>query len=101
MSKPTTIRIPEELLRKIDQLVLELKVDRSDYPSEVLRKGFIMDNEDRALQKCLREELSQMEVCREWSPTGKARGTSMFFGAAFVLNPTLFIAIIANVHKPG
>jgi len=65
MAKPTTIRIPEELLRESDQLVRELKVGRSDYPREVLRKGFTMDKEDRTLQKYLRGELSQMEVCRE------------------------------------
>jgi predicted transcriptional regulator len=70
MAKPTTIRIPEELLKQIDQLARELKLDRSAYLREVLRKGFSIDKQDRALQKYLRGEMSQMEVCQEldWNP---------------------------------
>ena len=70
MSKPTTIRIPEDLLNEIDQFVQELKLDRSVYLREVLRKGFSMDKQDRLLEKYHRRELSQMEVCEElgWSP---------------------------------
>jgi len=65
MAKPTTIRIPEDLLNEIDQLVQELKLDRSAYLREVLRKGFSVDKQDRLLEKYHRRELSQMEVCRE------------------------------------
>ncbi|NVM22528.1 MAG: ribbon-helix-helix protein, CopG family [Desulfobacterales bacterium] len=70
MAKPTTIRIPEDLLNEIDQLVQELKLDRSAYLREVLRKGFSIDKQDRLLLKYIRSELSQLEVCRElnWSP---------------------------------
>ena len=70
MAKPTTIRIPEDLLNEIDQLVQELKLDRSAYLREVLQKGFSVDKQDRLLEKYRRRELSQMEVCRElgWSP---------------------------------
>jgi Arc/MetJ-type ribon-helix-helix transcriptional regulator len=70
MAKPTTIRIPEDLLNEIDQFVQELKLDRSVYLREVLRKGFSMDKQDRLLEKYHRRELSQMEVCEElgWSP---------------------------------
>ena len=70
MAKPTTIRIPEDLLNEIDQLVQELNLDRSVYLREVLRKGFSMDKQDRLLEKYHRRELSQMEVCEElgWSP---------------------------------
>ena len=71
MAKPTTIRIPEDLLNEIDQLVQELKLDRSVYLREVLRKGFSMDKQDRLLEKYHRRELSQMEVfCEElgWNP---------------------------------
>ncbi len=70
MAKPTTIRIPEDLLKEIDQIVQELKLDRSAYLREVLRKGFSMDKQDRLLEKYNRRELSQMEVCEElgWSP---------------------------------
>ena len=70
MAKPTTIRIPEELLNEINELVEELKLDRSAYLREVLRKGFSADKQDRILVKYVRKELSQMEVCKElnWAP---------------------------------
>ena len=70
MARPTTIRIPEELLNEIDQLVRELSLDRSAYLREVLRKGFEIDKQDRLLEKYIRGELSQMEVCSQmnWDP---------------------------------
>jgi hypothetical protein len=70
MAKPTTIRIPEDLLNEIDEIVKKLKLDRSAYLREVLRKGFSLDKQDRLLLKYVRKELSQMEVCKElnWAP---------------------------------
>ena len=70
MAKPTTIRIPEDLLNEINELVQELKLDRSAYLREVLRKGFSTDKQDRLLLKYVRKELSQLEVCKElnWTP---------------------------------
>jgi len=70
MAKPTTIRIPEDLLNEINDLVKELKLDRSTYLREVLRKGFSLDKQDRLLRKYVRKEVSQMEVCKElnWDP---------------------------------
>ena len=70
MAKPTTIRIPEDLLNEIDQFVQESKLDCSAYLREVLKKGFSGDKQDRLLIKYTRGELSQMEVCRElkWNP---------------------------------
>lgn len=70
MAKPTTIRIPEDLLNEIEQFVKESKLDRSAYLREVLRKGFSLDKQDRLLIKYVRKELSQMEVCKElkWDP---------------------------------
>jgi len=70
MAKPTTIRIPEDLLNEINELVQELNLDRSAYLRDVLRKGFSFDKQDRLLLKYVRKELSQMEVCKElnWDP---------------------------------
>lgn len=70
MARPTTIRIPEELLSEIDQLVRELSLDRSAYLREVIRKGFEIDKQDRLLEKYARRELSQMEICSQmnWDP---------------------------------
>jgi metal-responsive CopG/Arc/MetJ family transcriptional regulator len=70
MTKPTTIRIPEDLLNDIDQFVQEANLDRSTYLREILRKGFSLDKQERFLQKYARGYLSQMEVCKalNWSP---------------------------------
>jgi len=70
MTKPTTIRIPEDLLNEIERFVQESNLDRSTYLREVLRKGFSLDKQDRLLLKYVRKELSQMEVCKElkWNP---------------------------------
>ena len=65
MGKPTTIRIPEDLLDEINEFVQELKLDRSAYLREVVRKGFSVDKQDRLLLKYVLKELSQMEVCEE------------------------------------
>ena len=70
MTKPTTIRIPEELLNEINEFIQELKLDRSAYLREVLQKGFSIDKQDRLLLKYVRKELNQMDVCKElnWTP---------------------------------
>ena len=70
MAKPTTIRISEDLLSEINEMVQELNLDRSAYLREVLRKGFSFDKQDRLLLKYVRKELSQMEVCKKlnWTP---------------------------------
>jgi hypothetical protein len=70
MAKPTTIRIPEDLLNEIDLFVAKANLDRSSYLREVLRKGFSMDRQERLLMKYVHSELSQMEVCQEleWNP---------------------------------
>lgn len=70
MAKPTTIRIPEDLLYEINEFVRELKLDRSAYLREVVRKGFSMDKQDRSLLKYVHKELSMMEVCQalKWDP---------------------------------
>jgi len=70
MAKPTTVRIPDELLNEIDQFAQELELDRSAYLIQVLQKGFSVDKQERLLLKYVRGELSQMEVCRKlnWTP---------------------------------
>ena len=70
MAKPTTIRISEDLLSEINEMVEELNLDRSAYLREVLRKGFSFDKQDRLVLKYVRKELSLMEVCKKlnWTP---------------------------------
>jgi metal-responsive CopG/Arc/MetJ family transcriptional regulator len=65
MAKPTTIRIPEDLLNEIDQVVKELNLDRSAFLRDVLRKGFSLDRQERLLRLYHRGELSLQETCHE------------------------------------
>ena len=65
MAKPTTIRIPEDLLHEINQFVKEMQLDRASYLREVLRKGFSIDRQERLLRHYTRGDLSMMEVCHE------------------------------------
>ena len=64
MTKPTTIRLSEDLLEEIDRFVQERNLDRSAYLREILKKGFSLDKMDRMFDKYASAELSQMEVCR-------------------------------------
>lgn len=64
MTKPTTIRLPEDLLEEIDRFVQEGNLDRSAYLREILKKGFSLDKMERTFDKYAKGELSQMETCR-------------------------------------
>ena len=64
MAKPTTVRVPEELLNEIDQLVKENELDRSTYLREVLQKGFLLDKQERALKGYAAGKLTLMELSR-------------------------------------
>jgi len=70
MTKPTTIRLSEELLKEIEEFVQEARLDRSAYLREILQKGFSLDKQNRILQKYASGELSILEVCRTlgWNP---------------------------------
>ena len=70
MTKPTTIRLSEDLLKEIDEFVQETHLDRSAYLREILQKGFSLDKQQRILKKYASGELSLMEACRilGWNP---------------------------------
>ena len=70
MAKPTTFRIPEDLLREIEKNAQESKVDRSVYLREVLQKGVWVDKQERWLKKYSLGEVTMMGLCRElnWTP---------------------------------
>lgn len=65
MAKSTTIRIPDDLLNEIDQVVKELKLDRSAFLRDVLKKGFSLDRQERLLRLYQRGELSLQETCQK------------------------------------
>ena len=70
MTKPTTIRLSEDLLKEIEDFIQEAHLDRSAYLREILRKGFSLDKQQRILQKYSSGQLSLLEVCRAlgWNP---------------------------------
>lgn len=65
MAKPTTVRIPEDILKEIDQQAKKLKLDRSTYLREVLTKGLSMDKKERTLKEYSRGELTMIEACHK------------------------------------
>ena len=65
MTKPTTIRIPDDLLEQIEELVKERELDRAGYLREVLMKGFTVDRQERLLQDYHQGKLSLMEICQK------------------------------------
>jgi hypothetical protein len=70
MAKPTTFRIPDDLLREIEKNIRDSKIERSVYLREVLQKGVRVDKQDRWLKKYISGEESLMDLCRElnWTP---------------------------------
>ena len=65
MAKPTTIRIPDDLLNEIDQVVKELNLDRSAFLRDVLKKGFSLDRKERLIRLYQKGELSLQETCQK------------------------------------
>ena len=70
MAKPTTFRIPEDLLTEIEKNIRDSRMERSVYLREVIRKGVQADKEERWLKKYSTGEAGMMDVCREmdWEP---------------------------------
>lgn len=70
MARPTTFRIPDDLLQEIEKNIRDLKMERSVYLREVLQKGVRADKQDRWLDKYASGDASMTEVCRElgWAP---------------------------------
>ena len=65
MAKPTTVRVPEELLNEIDKLVKENDLDRSTCLREVLKKGFLLDKQERVLKDYAGGKLTLIEACHK------------------------------------
>ena len=64
MLKPATVRIPEEFFREISNFVKKMKLDKSAYLREILKKGFEEDRRERLLSQYQAGELSAIEVCK-------------------------------------
>ena len=51
MLKPATVRIPEEFFREISKFIKKMKLDKSAYLREILKKGFEEDRRERLLSQ--------------------------------------------------
>lgn len=64
MLKPATVRVPEEFLKEISLFIKDMRLDKSAYLREILKKGFEEDRQERVLAKYQAGDLSGEEVCR-------------------------------------
>lgn len=63
MLKIATVRVPEDFLEELSNFVKEMKLDKSAYLRDILKKGFDEDRQERLLLRYLNGELSVGEVC--------------------------------------
>ena len=64
MARPTTIRLPEDLLREIDERATAHGKDRASFLRELLRKGLALDVEQEVLALYARGGISLTEAGR-------------------------------------
>ncbi len=69
MLKPATVRVPEEFLSELTKYIKDMKLDKSAYLREILKKGFEEDRLERYLAKYQSGELSVGEVCKKLNIT--------------------------------
>ena len=63
MLKIATVRVPEDFLEDLSNFVKEMKLDKSSYLRDILKKGFDEDRQERLLLRYSNGELSVGEVC--------------------------------------
>lgn len=63
MLKIATVRVPEDFLEDLSNFVKEMKLDKSSYLRDILKKGVDEDRQERLLLRYLNGELSVGEVC--------------------------------------
>lgn len=64
MAKPTTIRLPDELLRELDARAKAHGRDRASFLRDLLRDALARDLEDEVFGMYARGELSLTDACR-------------------------------------
>lgn len=65
MLRPTTVRVPDKLLKDLKRFVREMHLDKSAYLREIIKKGFTEDRQERFLQMYQAGNLTLPEVCRK------------------------------------
>lgn len=69
MLKPATVRVNEDFLKEISSFIKDMKLDKSSYLRDILKKGFEEDKEERLLSKYQTGELSAEEVYKTLGKT--------------------------------
>jgi predicted HTH domain antitoxin len=69
MLRPTTVRVPEKLLKDLSRFAKEMDLDKSAYLREIIKKGFVEDRHERLLQMYQEGKLSLSEVCKKLNIT--------------------------------
>lgn len=64
MLKPTTVRLSDDFLKELYKFIKDMKLDKSAYLREILRKGFEEDKCERLLSGYQAGELSAAEACK-------------------------------------
>ncbi len=64
MLKPTTVRLSDDFLKELYKFIKDMKLDKSAYLREILKKGFEEDKCDRLLSRYQEGELSAAEICK-------------------------------------
>lgn len=69
MLRPTTVRVPDKLLKELSRFVKEMHLDKSAYLREIIKKGFTEDRQERLLQMYQAGKLTLPEVCKKLNIT--------------------------------
>jgi predicted DNA-binding protein len=65
MLKPTTVRVPDDFLKELQKFIKDMKLDKSAYLREIMKKGFEDDRRERLLAEYQNGVLSAGEVCKK------------------------------------
>ena len=65
MSKPTTLRLPDELLADVDERARRRGMERATYLRMLIRRGLDEDRRDAVLADYAAGRLSAGQVCEE------------------------------------
>jgi metal-responsive CopG/Arc/MetJ family transcriptional regulator len=63
MSKIATVRLQEGFLKELSKFIKEMKLDKSSYLREIIKKGFEHDRQERLLDKYRNGEIAMGELC--------------------------------------
>jgi hypothetical protein len=63
MLKIATVRVSEDFLNDLSRFIQKMKLDKSSYLRDILKKGFDEDRQERLLSRYLNGDISVREVC--------------------------------------